>query len=271
MFRGEEQHGAEVKANVFTLQMQSMESCLQCRGANVFCVLSTFGLVWLQGLEIQPASPVLPAHRGHPGLPEPSAGETRVRRNLWGPVPQLHTGAPAHSLLPADLRAGVGEIQRGKGDLAVSPCLPPLFQCLCPPPQHYFIRCALTNVTMLFERVLHHQSHCLAHFSPVTTSVIHASCSLISIANLQLLDPGQSRVTHHRRSLWAHFALAAFFSSALLLIYLWLCWNLITLNTSPWTSHLLLPLLLILNQTDTNAPVLWKMEQWVARLLAQAL
>lgn len=84
MFVGEEQHGAEVKANVFSLRMQSMESCLECRGASVFCVLRsyTFGLVWLQGLEIQPTSPVFPAHRGHPGLPEPSAGETRVRCNL---------------------------------------------------------------------------------------------------------------------------------------------------------------------------------------------
>lgn len=125
MFRGEEQHGAEVKANVFTLQMQSMESCLECRGANVLCALSTFASVRLQGLEIQPASPVLPAHRGHPGLPEPSAGEARVRRNLWRPVPQLHTGAPAHSLLPADLRAGVGEIQRGEVARSCSFSLPP--------------------------------------------------------------------------------------------------------------------------------------------------
>lgn len=129
----------EVKANVFTLQMQSMETCLECRGANVVCVLSTFGSVWLQGLEIQPASPVLPAHRGHPGLPEPSAGETRVRRNLWGPMPQLHARTPAQSLLPADLCAGVGEIQRGKG---ARPC------CLSLPPTSFPV--SLSTAPTLF-------------------------------------------------------------------------------------------------------------------------
>lgn len=102
----------------------------------------------LQGLEIQPAFPVLAAHRGHAGLSKPQAGQARVQRNLWGPLPQLRPGAPARPLLPAQLRSGAGAIQRGKGRVeCYVPCIrmglissvpfpsPPLFSSLpivCP-------------------------------------------------------------------------------------------------------------------------------------------
>ena len=76
----------------------------------------------LQGLEMQPELPVLSAHRGHTRLSEPPAGEAWVRRHLWGPLSQLHSGTSASSLLPTHLRPGAGAIQGGEAVTHNAPC-----------------------------------------------------------------------------------------------------------------------------------------------------
>lgn len=55
----------------------------------VLVVLLSFCCCWLsscvcvcQGSEVQPALSVLPAHRGHPGLSEPSLGQAGARSHL---------------------------------------------------------------------------------------------------------------------------------------------------------------------------------------------
>lgn len=149
-------------------------------------------------------------------------------------MPQLHAGAPAHSLLPADLRTGVGEIQRGKDARPCCLSLPPTsFPISLPPPQHYFIRRTLSEVSVPIA--LAHQSRCPAHLSSAATSRVHASGPLISDASLHLFHPDQSRVTHHRRPLGAMHPAAppaallperrSYFSSTHFLISLWQCWN----------------------------------------------
>lgn len=117
---------AQVEAKGCRQWMESAECCHKCNSANV-CV-STCACQYvlpdsLQGLEIQPEFPELSAHRGHPRLSKPQAGQARVQRNLWGPLPQLHTGTSAHTVLPADLRSGAGEIQRGKDVKPYAPCI----------------------------------------------------------------------------------------------------------------------------------------------------
>lgn len=76
----------------------------------------------LQGPEIQPALSVLSARCGHTGLSEPQAGQARVRRDLRGPLSQLHSRTSARSLLPTHLCSGAGEIQRGKAMWTIVHC-----------------------------------------------------------------------------------------------------------------------------------------------------
>lgn len=112
--------------------------------------------------------------------------------------------------------------------------LPPTsFPISLPPPQHYFIRRTLSDVSAPIA--LAHQSRCPAHLSSAATSRVQASGPLISDASLHLFHPDQSRVTHHRRPLGATHPAAppaallperrSYFSSAHFLISLWQCWN----------------------------------------------
>lgn len=113
-------------------------------------------------------------------------------------------------------------------------------------------------------------SRCHARLSLVVMSRVHASSPLISDACRYLFQPDQSRVTDLRRALGASHPATlpavrlperrSYFSFALHLISLWLCWN-APLKRSAWTVSKVCAGKLppVLNLMDTYAPssTLW--------------
>lgn len=153
----------------------------------------------LQRVEIWTELPVLPAHCGHSRLSKPHAGEAWMQRDLWGPVPQLHTRASARLLPSADLRSRVGEIQRGKDVWNSLPppththVCPQLFSLFLSPPCALF--CFISDISTPIVQIFTYQTHHPSHLSWAETSRDHALGLLISDANLHLFS---------QRSKWSH-------------------------------------------------------------------
>lgn len=138
------------------------------------------------------------------------------------------------------------------------------------PPTSFAMSSAPFFLSTALYQMDRNTSRCHARLSPVVMSRVHASSPLISDACRYLFQPDQSRVTDLRRALEASHPATlpavrlperrSYFSFALHLISLWLCWN-APLKRSAWTVSKVCAGKLppVLNPMDTYAPssTLW--------------